>query len=62
MLSLRSFHLFLITLSIVVTSGFGMWAVLNADPVMGTTSFAVSIALVVYGAYFAAKARRAHLE
>jgi hypothetical protein len=62
MLSLKSFHVVFIALSIIITAGFGMWGVLNSYRLSGAVSLAVSGALVIYGAYFAAKAERIHLE
>ena len=62
MLSLKSFHVFFIALAIVVTAAFGFWGVLNSYRASGAVSLAVSGALVIYGAYFAAKADRIHLE
>jgi hypothetical protein len=62
MLTLKSFHLFLIALSIVLTAGVGMWGLLNHYQTLGAVSLALSVLLVAYGAYFAAKAQRIHLE
>jgi hypothetical protein len=60
MLSLKSFHLFFLALAIVLTSGFGMWGLLNHYSLLGSLSIAVGILLVIYGGYFAAKAQRIH--
>lgn len=62
MLSLRSFHLFFISLSIVLTSGFGMWGLLNHYIVLGASSLGLGLLLVVYGSYFVWKAENIHLE
>ena len=62
MLSLKSFHLFYSALSIIITAAVGRWGLLNSYRVWGAVSLAISGALVVYGAYFAAKADRIHLE
>jgi hypothetical protein len=62
MLTLKSFHLLLIAISIVLTAGVGMWGLLNQYHVLGVLSLSVGVLLVVYGAYFAAKAQRIHLE
>jgi len=62
MLSLRSFHLILIALGIVLTAGFAVWAFFNRDVLIGAVSLVLSVLLVVYGAYFGAKAEQMHLE
>lgn len=62
MLTLKMLHLFFISLSIVITAGFGMWGLLNHHIAAGALSLAVGVALVVYGGYFVAKAQAAHLE
>jgi len=62
MLSLKSFHLFFIAISIVLTAGVGVWGLFNHYQVLGVLSLLLSVLLVVYGAYFAAKAQRVHLE
>jgi len=62
MLSLQSFHLFFIAMSIVLTAGVGVWGLFNHYQVLGALSLLLSVLLVVYGAYFAAKAQRVHLE
>ncbi len=61
-LSLRSFHLFLISLSIVLATGTGVWGLINHDLVLGAFSLGLALLLVVYGSYFVGKAERAHLE
>jgi hypothetical protein len=62
MLSLKSFHVFFIALAIVLTAAFGTWGLLNHYRLSGASSLVVSSLLVVYEAYFAAKADRIHLE
>ena len=62
MLSLRSFHLFFILLSIVVASGFGTWGVLHQYVVPGALSLGLGLLLVGYGGYFAWKAENIHLR
>lgn len=62
MLSLRSFHLFFIALSIVLASGFGTWGLLNHHIVPGASSLGFAVLLVVYGGYFVWKAETNHLE
>lgn len=61
-LTLKSFHLFFIAISIVLTAGVGMWGLLNYYQVLGAFSLLLSVLLVGYGGYFAAKAQRVHLE
>ena len=62
MSSLKSFHVFFISLSIVLSSGFGMWGLFNQFVVLGTLSLAVALLLVAYGGYFVWKLEKAHLE
>jgi len=62
MLSLKSFHLFLIALCIIVTAAIGVWGLLDDARLLGGTALAVSGALVVYFAYFGAGAERIRLK
>ena len=62
MLTLKSFHLFFIAISIVLTAGVGVWGLLNHYQVLGAFSLLLGVVLVAYGPYFAAKAERIHLE
>jgi len=52
-LSLRSFHVVLIWLSIVLASGTGMWGLLNHQILLGVLSLGAAILLVVYLGFFA---------
>jgi len=52
-LSLRSFHVVLIWLSIVLASGTGMWGLLNHQVLLGILSLGVAILLVAYLGFFA---------
>src|SRR5215510_560828 len=52
-LSLRSFHVVLIWLSIVLASGTGMWGLLNHQVLLGVLSLGVAILLVAYLGFFA---------
>jgi hypothetical protein len=61
-LSLKSFHLVFIAIATVLTSGFGIWGILNAYPRAGSLSLVVGALLVLYGAYFAGRAKRAGLD
>jgi hypothetical protein len=62
MLSLKSFHLFFITVAIILTAGLGAWGVLTDYRGLGSLCLALSVLLILYEAYFAAKAKRMHLE
>ena len=55
MLSLKSFHLFFICVSIVLSSGFGVWGLLNDYVLIGALSLGVAVLLVVYLGYFGRK-------
>src|SRR5262245_49365005 len=56
-LSLRSFHVVLIWLSIVLASGTGMWGLLNHQVLLGVLSLGVAILLVAYLGFFAREAK-----
>jgi len=60
-LTLRSLHLFLIAVSIIVTAGIGTWGLLNHSQGLGVLFLGLSVLLIVYGAYFAARSRERHL-
>jgi hypothetical protein len=62
MLSLKSFHLVLLGVAIILTAGVGAWGLLDAHKVLGGVSLAAGVLLVVYGGYFAGQAERIHLE
>jgi hypothetical protein len=62
MLSLRSFHMVLISLSIVLAAGTGVWALRNSETLLGVLSLAVALLLIFYGTYFLGKADRMHLQ
>lgn len=61
-LSLRSFHVFLISLSIVLASGTGVWGLFNHYIELGALLLGLALLLVVYGSYFVWKAENVHLE
>jgi hypothetical protein len=61
MLSLGSFHLILISLSIVLASGTGVWGLFNHFIVLGALLLGLALLLVVYGSYFVWKAENLHL-
>ena len=56
MLTLKSFHVFFIWVSIVLASGFGVWGLLNQYKLLGALSLAVGMLLVLYQGYFVGKA------
>jgi len=60
MLNLKSFHIVLLALSIIVSAGFGTWGLLNNYMLAGVISLLVSVALVVYWGYFAAASEQIH--
>ena len=62
MLSLKSFHLILLAVAIILTAGVGMWGLLNDHKLLGAVSLGAGVLLVVYGGYFAAEAERIRLE
>jgi hypothetical protein len=57
-MSLKWFHIVFITLSMLVSLGFGVWAVFNQHITLGVASLAGSAGLVVYANYFLGKARK----
>ena len=62
MLSLKSFHIVLIWLAVMLGGGLGAWAAIHHSPWMSLISFTLGALLVVYGAYFAVKTRQTPLE
>jgi hypothetical protein len=54
-MSLKAFHLLFITLSIVLTVFFGMWAFSMQHAVVGVLSFISGAGLVVYEVRFVRK-------
>jgi hypothetical protein len=58
-MSLKAFHIFFITLSVLLATGCAVWGfVISSEPIFGYASAAVAIALVIYGISFVRKARR----
>ena len=57
-MSLKWFHIVFITLSMLLSIGFGVWGLLHQQVVLGVASLAGSAGLCVYGNYFLGKARR----
>ena len=62
-MSLKAIHIVFISASILLAFGFGGWCFNNyfaglgttADLALGTGSFVLAIALIVYGSYFLRK-------
>jgi hypothetical protein len=61
-MSLKWFHVVFITLSTLMSIGFGVWGLYNQRVALGIASLAVSAGLCVYGTYFLQKARRMGLS
>ena len=57
-MSLKWFHIVFISLSMLVSLGFGVWGLFNQQVTLGIASLAASAGLCVYGAYFLEKAKR----
>jgi hypothetical protein len=57
-MSLKWFHIVFVSLSMVVSLGFGVWALFNQHVVLGIVSLSTSAGLVVYGNYFLGKTRK----
>jgi hypothetical protein len=57
-MSLKWFHLFFISLSIVMSVAVGLWGLFNDSAVLGAGSLAGAVGLGIYGSYFIQKARK----
>jgi hypothetical protein len=57
-MSLKWFHIVFITLSMLLSLAFGVWALFNQHVMLGVLSLAASAGLVVYANYFVGKARK----
>ena len=57
-MSLKWFHIVFVTLSTLVSVGFGVWGLFNQQIALGVVSLAGSAGLCVYGNYFLGRARR----
>lgn len=65
-MSLKAFHVFFVAISVLLTVGFGVWALRNQNVesgnvmlLLGIGSLAASVALVVYGVWFLRKLKNA---
>jgi hypothetical protein len=57
-MSLKWFHIAFISISMLVSLGFGIWAMFNQYVALGIVALVGSAGLCVYGNYFMGKARR----
>jgi hypothetical protein len=57
-MSLKWFHVVFITLSVVLSVWFGIWALFNQEIPLGVVSLSASVGLLLYGNYFLVKARK----
>jgi hypothetical protein len=57
-MSLKWFHIVFVSLSMLLSLGFGVWGLFNRHAVLGIASLSASAALVVYGNYFLGKVRK----
>ena len=58
-MSLKSFHVFFIIVSILLTAGCAAWAFANhASPVFGWSCAGAALALTIYSGFFIKKAKR----
>jgi hypothetical protein len=57
-MSLKSFHILFIVLSILLCAGCALWAfAYGVEPIFGIASIVVGVALVVYGVIFLRKSK-----
>ena len=57
-MSLKWFHIVFISLSVVLSVWFGIWALFNEQIALGIVSLGASAGLVMYGNHFLAKIRK----
>ena len=57
-MSLKWFHIAFITISMLVSLGFGIWSLFNQFVPLGVVALAGSAGLCVYANYFLGKVRR----
>lgn len=57
-MSLKWFHIVFITLSMLLSVGFGVWGLFNQQVALGVVSLGASACLVVYANYFLGKVRQ----
>jgi hypothetical protein len=57
-MSLKSFHIFFIALSVLLSTGCAVWAFANGvEPVIGISAVVIAAGLVCYGIAFLRKSR-----
>jgi hypothetical protein len=57
-MSLKTFHIFFIALSILLSAGCAVWAFVNGvETVFGVAFAVVAVTLVVYGGFFLKKSK-----
>ncbi len=61
-MSLKAFHIFFITVSMMLAVIVAAWAFLNGSPVLGVLSVLAGAALLKYQSKFLEKARQIGLE
>jgi hypothetical protein len=61
-LSLRSFHVVLMSLSVVLATGTGFWALFNGELLLAAISLMTALLLIGYGGYFMRKTLIGHIE
>lgn len=57
-MSLKWFHIVFISLSVLLSLWFGIWALFNEQIALGILSLGGSAGLVLYGSYFLGKVRK----
>ena len=57
-MSLKWFHIAFISISMLVSLGFGIWAMFNQFVALGVAALVGSAGLCLYGNYFMGKVRR----
>ena len=57
-MSLKWFHVVFISLSMLLSVWFGVWALFNQQIALGIVSLVASVGLVLYGNHFMSKLRK----
>jgi hypothetical protein len=57
-MSLKWFHVVFVTLSVLLSLWFGVWALFHGQTALGIVSLGGSAGLVLYGNYFLGKVRK----
>ena len=67
-MSLKTFHLFFITVAVLLCAGFGIWCIavssslINAKYVAAALSFIVAAGLIVYESWFVHKIKKIEIS